>query len=197
MCDCVIFFLSFFPAHWIQGLAAHVRLSPSDHSSEVRKSAVAPETQRADWSRIGTRPPNQRVVSRPHCTLYVAKWACYSSGLAVPDSGRNERPPCVCLFEAEKNPRAEATWQSPAHRHPPAHNGTAEEEQPAAKTAWCIGTLRYVHFLFWICCGQEWIAFVCVWVCGSVCVRQKVGLHHSHGKRVMTVPLIENHYKQL
>lgn len=44
----------------VEGLASHVRLSPSDHSSEVRKSAAVSETQRADWSQIGTRPSNQR-----------------------------------------------------------------------------------------------------------------------------------------
>lgn len=44
----------------VEGLASHVRLSPSDHSSEARKSAAVSETQRADWSQIGTRPSNQR-----------------------------------------------------------------------------------------------------------------------------------------
>lgn len=68
-----------FSTHAIQGLAAHVRLSPSDHSSEPRKSAVAPESRRTDWSRIGTRPPNQRDVL---CYIVEAKPAYYGPGLA-------------------------------------------------------------------------------------------------------------------
>ena len=160
------------------------------------------KTRRTDWSQIGTRPPNQRDMPGH---IVESKEPITAPGLTISQSGHNERPPFLCLsLLKSKNKKkvwkrlhdnkktAQTDTQPPPPAHPAVTMAPQRKSNQQAKKAWCMAALRYVHFLFLICrtfCwGREWMVCMCVLKGGGALLPRE---------RVMTVPLIENHYKQL
>ena len=100
------------------GLAAHVRLSPGDHSSEARKSAVAPENStrwlEPDWNKAS----ESKGHARPHCWVERAH---YSAGINYLTKGTQWKTSLSLSYKKKKK-----VWtrlhDSNKKQHKPTHN---------------------------------------------------------------------------
>lgn len=129
-----------FPTHAIWAWQRMSGCLPAITHLKRENQQRPPETQRADWSQIGTRTPNQRDMLG---YIVESERAYYSPGLTIQDSGHNERPPYLILFK--KRPAKQKTYMTKSSTvqhtdtpHPPPldlNNGATVEDQPAAKTA--------------------------------------------------------------
>ena len=76
------------------------------------------KTRRADWSQIGTRPPNQRDMPGHIVEL---NGPITAPGLTISQRGHNERPPYLCLIKKKKK-----VWtrlhDNNKKQHKPTHN---------------------------------------------------------------------------
>lgn len=129
------------------GLAAHVRLSPGDHSSEARKSAVAPENStrwlEPDWNKAS----ESKGHARPHCWVeqahysaginYLTKWTQWKTSLSLSLKKKKKKVWKRSLLHDNKKNSTTTTTSTPSR-----NNGTSEVEQPASKDGLMYGRIE-------------------------------------------------------